>query len=107
MAKQRSQATRQPSAKAALKAPPATSPTWKFTTRPCGMVTGGGTIDYLSSGVVSRLPVSWASRTSAHDGKTSPEELLAAAHAICFSMALSARLAKNGTRRTSSTSRPR
>jgi lipoyl-dependent peroxiredoxin len=54
-------------------------------------------ITYLSSGVVSRLPISWASRTSAHGGKTSPEELLAAAHASCFSMALSARLAKNGT----------
>jgi osmotically inducible protein OsmC len=54
-------------------------------------------ITYLSSGVVSRLPVSWAARTSAHDGKTSPEELLAAAHASCFSMSLSSRLAKNGT----------
>ena len=58
---------------------------------------GSGMINYLSSGVVSRLPISWASRTSAHDGKTSPEELLAAAHASCFSMALSSRLAKNGT----------
>jgi len=43
------------------------------------------------------MPISWASRTSAHNGKTSPEELLAAAHAACFSMAFSARLAKNGT----------
>src|SRR2546421_12770470 len=43
------------------------------------------------------MPISWASRTSAHDGKTSPEELLAAAHAACFSMAFSARLGKNGT----------
>lgn len=58
---------------------------------------GSGMITYLSSGVVSRLPISWASRTSAHDGKTSPEELLAAAHASCFSMSLSSRLAKNGT----------
>jgi len=62
-----------------------------------GLTDGSGMITYLSSGVVSRLPISWASRTSAHDGKTSPEELLAAAHASCFSMALSARLAKNGT----------
>ena len=61
------------------------------------LLTGSGMINYLSSGVVSRLPISWASRTSAHDGKTSPEELLAAAHASCFSMALSSRLAKNGT----------
>lgn len=62
-----------------------------------GLTDGSGMITYLSSGVVSRLPVTWASRTTAHDGKTSPEELLAAAHAACFSMALSSRLAKNGT----------
>jgi len=59
--------------------------------------TGAGIIKYVTSGVFSRLPVSWASRTSAHNGKTSPEELLAAAHAACFSMAFSARLGKNGT----------
>jgi osmotically inducible protein OsmC len=58
---------------------------------------GAGMITYVSSGAVARLPVTWASRTSAHDGLTSPEELLAAAHASCFSMALSSRLAKNGT----------
>ena len=62
-----------------------------------GLTDGSGIITYVSSGVFSRLPVSWAARTSAHDGKTSPEELLAAAHASCFSMAFSARLAKNGT----------
>ena len=61
------------------------------------LASGSGMITYVSSGVFSRLPISWASRTSAHDGKTSPEELLAAAHASCFSMAFSARLAKNGT----------
>jgi osmotically inducible protein OsmC len=61
------------------------------------LVSGSGMITYVSSGVFSRLPISWASRTSAHNGKTSPEELLAAAHAACFSMAFSARLAKNGT----------
>ena len=59
--------------------------------------TGSGTIDYVSSGAFSRMPVTWASRTTAHSGKTSPEELLAASHAACFSMALSSRLAKNGT----------
>ena len=59
--------------------------------------TGAGIIKYVTSGVLSRLPVSWASRTNAHNGKTSPEELLAAAHASCFSMAFSARLGKNGT----------
>jgi osmotically inducible protein OsmC len=62
-----------------------------------GLTDGSGIITYVSSGVISRLPVSWGSRTSAHDGRTSPEELLAAAHASCFSMAFSARLAKNGT----------
>jgi osmotically inducible protein OsmC len=61
------------------------------------LVTGSGMITYVTSGVFSRLPISWASRTSAHNGKTSPEELLAAAHASCFSMAFSARLGKNGT----------
>ena len=65
------------------------------------LISGAGTIDYVSSGVFARMPVSWASRTSAHNGKTSPEELLAAAHASCFSMAFSARLAKNGTPATS------
>lgn len=64
------------------------------------LLTGGGTIDYVSSGVFSRMPVSWAARTGPHNGKTSPEELLAAAHAACFSMAFSARLAKNGTTAT-------
>jgi osmotically inducible protein OsmC len=59
--------------------------------------TGSGTINYVSSGAFSRLPVTWASRTEAHNGRTSPEELLAAAHASCFSMAFSARLGKNGT----------
>ena len=61
------------------------------------LASGSGIITYVTSGVFSRLPVSWAARTSAHEGKTSPEELLAAAHAACFSMALSARLGKNGT----------
>lgn len=61
------------------------------------LVSGSGTLDYVSSGAISRLPVSWAARTEAHNGKTSPEELLAAAHASCFSMALSSGLAKAGT----------
>lgn len=58
---------------------------------------GSGMILYVSSGAVARLPVSWAARTEEHGGRTSPEELLAAAHASCFSMALSSRLGKNGT----------
>jgi osmotically inducible protein OsmC len=61
------------------------------------LATGSGTINYVSSGAFSRLPVTWASRTEEHNGRTSPEELIAAAHAACFSMAFSARLGKNGT----------
>lgn len=61
------------------------------------LMSGSGMITYVSSGAFTRLPVSWASRTEAHDGRTSPEELLAAAHAACFSMALSGALARAGT----------
>lgn len=61
------------------------------------LMSGNGTINYVSSGAFSRLPVSWASRTEDHNGKTSPEELVASAHASCFSMALSGQLARNGT----------
>jgi len=61
------------------------------------LLEGSGTIDYVSSGAFTRLPVTWASRTEEHNGRTSPEELIAAAHASCFSMAFSARLAKNDT----------
>ncbi len=61
------------------------------------LMSGNGTINYVSSGAFSRMPVSWASRTEDHNGKTSPEELVASAHASCFSMAFSAALARNGT----------
>lgn len=61
------------------------------------LASGSGTVDAVSSGKFSGLPVSWASRTEAPGGRTSPEELLAAAHASCFSMALSAGLGKAGT----------
>jgi osmotically inducible protein OsmC len=64
------------------------------------LLTGSGMITYVTSGSIARLPVSWAARTENHGGKTSPEELVAAAHASCFSMAFSARLAKNGTTAT-------
>jgi osmotically inducible protein OsmC len=40
---------------------------------------GKGSIDYVTSGSFTRLPVTWASRTEAADGRTSPEELLASA----------------------------
>ncbi len=48
------------------------------------------------SGALGELPVTWASRTERSDGKTSPEELIAAAHASCFSMALSHGLSQAG-----------
>ena len=50
-----------------------------------------------ASGALGELPVTWASRTERSDGKTSPEELIAAAHSSCFSMALSHGLAEAGT----------
>ncbi len=50
-----------------------------------------------ASGALGELPVTWASRTEQSDGKTSPEELIAAAHASCYSMALSHDLAQAGT----------
>ena len=49
------------------------------------------------SGAFGELPVTWASRTERSEGKTSPEELIAAAHASCFSMALSHGLGEAGT----------
>ena len=58
---------------------------------------GSGMLLYISSGAFSRMPITWGSRTAAHEGRTSPEELLAAAHASCFAMAFSNQLAKNGT----------
>ena len=61
------------------------------------LVSGSGSINYVSSGSLTRLPVTWASRTEEHNGRTSPEELIAAAHAACFSMAFSGKLARNGT----------
>ena len=63
-----------------------------------GLMEGSGTIRSTTSGAIGELAVSWAARSEdATGGKTSPEELIAAAHAACFSMALSAGLAKAGT----------
>jgi lipoyl-dependent peroxiredoxin len=61
-----------------------------------GLLDGEGTILSVTSGVLPRLPVSWAARTEEPGGKTSPEELIAAAHASCFAMALSFGLAEAG-----------
>lgn len=58
---------------------------------------GSGRVSAASSGKFTDLEVSWAARTEAPQGRTSPEELLAAAHATCFSMALSAGLARAGS----------
>jgi len=54
---------------------------------------GHGTVQG-TSGSLPSMPVSWSARTEAAGGKTSPEELLAAAHAACFSMALSGGLGR-------------
>jgi osmotically inducible protein OsmC len=62
------------------------------------LMSGSGTIDDVGSGAFGPLDVSWAARSEeASGGKTSPEELIAAAHASCFSMALSGGLAKAGS----------
>jgi len=61
------------------------------------LLSGSGVVTAGSSGVFRELPVSWASRTEAPGGRTSPEELLAAAHASCFAMALSFGLANAKT----------
>jgi lipoyl-dependent peroxiredoxin len=56
---------------------------------------GSGTIAGTTSGALDGQPVSWAARTEQPGGKTSPEELAAAAHSSCFSMALSAVLGQH------------
>jgi osmotically inducible protein OsmC len=57
---------------------------------------GAGQVTLQSSGLGS-YDVTWASRAEEANGRTSPEELIAAAHSSCFSMALSNGLAKAGT----------
>jgi osmotically inducible protein OsmC len=61
------------------------------------LMRGSGTIQSATSGALGALDVSGATRSEEPNGKTSPEELIAAAWAACFSMALSAGLAKAGT----------
>jgi osmotically inducible protein OsmC len=60
------------------------------------LMTGNGRIDSVTSGAVGGLDVSWPARAEEPEGKTGPEELIAAAHATCFSMALSHGLAQAG-----------
>ncbi|MFC0600925.1 OsmC family peroxiredoxin [Streptomyces palmae] len=60
------------------------------------LMEGQGTVTFDSSGI-GEQPVSWPSRAEQANGKTSPEELIAAAHSSCFSMALSHGLTGAGT----------
>jgi osmotically inducible protein OsmC len=60
------------------------------------LMSGSGVVDSVSSGAFGGLGVSWKARAEEPGGKTSPEELIAAAHAACFSMALSHGLAQDG-----------
>ena len=61
------------------------------------LASGSGSVSAGTTQLFTDLPVSWGSRTADPDGRTSPEELLAAAHASCFAMAFSAGLARAGT----------
>jgi len=60
------------------------------------LMTGSGTTT-IDSGAAGPMQVTWKARTEEHGGLTSPEELIAAAHASCYSMAFSNMLAKAGT----------
>lgn len=59
------------------------------------LIGGKGDLEFASSGI-GRYPLTWASRVEKADGRTSPEELLAASHASCYAMALSHTLAQAG-----------
>ena len=60
------------------------------------LFSGNGTVSAVTSGLFTDAGVTWASRTEEPGGKTSPEELIAAAHAACFCMALSNELSSRG-----------
>ncbi|MBA2490073.1 MAG: OsmC family peroxiredoxin [Chloroflexi bacterium] len=60
------------------------------------LLSGSGRVSAETSAVFADVPLTWKARTEASDGLTSPEELLAAAHAACFSMASSNELSKAG-----------
>jgi len=66
--------------------------TWRGT-----LAQGAGLVTATTSGTFQDVPVSWPSRTAAANGQTSPEELLAAAHAASFAMALAAELERADT----------
>lgn len=60
------------------------------------LLEGSGTVAFASSNL-GTFPIDWKARSKGSDTTTTPEELIAAAHASCFSMALSHALAENGT----------
>ena len=60
------------------------------------LMEGSGTIRSTTSGAIGEQPVSWPNRAEDAPSATSPEELIAAAHAACFSMALAHALAQGG-----------
>ncbi len=64
------------------------------------LITGNG-VTSLDSGASQPMTITWKARSEEHGGVTSPEELIAAAHSSCFSMALSNVLGKAGTPATS------
>jgi osmotically inducible protein OsmC len=61
-----------------------------------GLIDGAGEVTFVSSGL-GTFDVNWKARSEGSTSITTPEELLAAAHSSCFSMAFSAALAENGT----------
>jgi lipoyl-dependent peroxiredoxin len=60
------------------------------------LMSGSGRVDSVTSGAIGGLDVDWQARSEDAQSKTSPEELIAAAHAACFSMALSHALGQAG-----------
>jgi osmotically inducible protein OsmC len=60
------------------------------------LATGRGTVSAATTGIFSDMAITWRARTESPEGDTSPEELLASAHAACFSMAVSNELSKAG-----------
>lgn len=61
-----------------------------------GNLAQGNGVFTVGSGALGEMPVTWASRSESPGGKTSPEELIAAAHASCYAMALSNVLGEGG-----------
>src|SRR3954452_3991960 len=60
------------------------------------LMDGSGQIDSTTTGAIGTQPVTWKARVGDAGGQTSPEELIAAAHAACFAMALNATVGRKG-----------